>query len=228
MHPGIRLVNGGNVSEGRVELYINGQWGTVCDDAWDLMDANVVCRQLGFGGATAAWQSARFGQGTGPIWLDEVGCADNESSILDCPRDGLVIGQHNCGDGEDASVSCWMAMVCSPPTVRVYALDGPPFVITDQALEPGQCGETCIAPDLLQTLNTMFPGAAVEGGCGDAPGNYDEFVVRQDFDSGVGIILDVSFQPGRMSPVLALSRRYLCSRPVWLAGCSLSSSIHTT
>lgn len=84
-----------------------------------------------------------------------------------------------------------MGIVCQPPTVMVYALDGPPFVVTDQALDPGQCGETCLAPDLLQTLNTMFPGAALEGGCADAPGNYNEIVEQRDFDSGVGIILDV-------------------------------------
>ncbi|XP_060941227.1 deleted in malignant brain tumors 1 protein [Limanda limanda] len=101
----VRLANEGNSScSGRVEIFLLGQWGTVCDDHWDLVDAHVVCRQLGCGRARSAPQSARFGQGSGPIWLDNVICSGREPSITDCRHPGL--GVHNCGHNEDASVVC--------------------------------------------------------------------------------------------------------------------------
>ena len=105
-----RLAGGKVPSEGRVEILHNGRWGTVCDDYWDLNDANVVCHSLGLPRAVSALISAAFGAGTGPIWLDNVQCSGRELSLFQCRHRGL--GINNCGHSEDASV------VCGTPTGR--------------------------------------------------------------------------------------------------------------
>uniref|UniRef100_A0AAQ4P3S8 Neurotrypsin n=1 Tax=Gasterosteus aculeatus aculeatus TaxID=481459 RepID=A0AAQ4P3S8_GASAC len=100
----LRLVGGLDDFEGRVELYRDGKWGTICDDRWDDTDAEVVCRQLGLGGVAKAWKWAHFGQGVGPIFLDGVQCSGNELSLEECPHN--IWEQHNCDHIEDAGVSC--------------------------------------------------------------------------------------------------------------------------
>ncbi|PIK47661.1 putative deleted in malignant brain tumors 1 protein-like isoform X5 [Apostichopus japonicus] len=97
----IRLA-GGNQTAGRVEIYLNGEWGTVCDDAWDINDANVVCNHLGFARALESRGGAAFGEGTGEIHLDDVGCGGEETELLSCSYSSI----DNCGHGEDAGVIC--------------------------------------------------------------------------------------------------------------------------
>ncbi|NXC23331.1 SRB4D protein, partial [Corythaeola cristata] len=89
---------------GRVEVMHDHQWGTVCDDDWSLLDASVVCRQLGCGTAVSAYSAAHFGQGSGPIWLDNVQCSGTEAALSECLA--RPWGVNNCHHGEDASVVC--------------------------------------------------------------------------------------------------------------------------
>ena len=87
-----------------MEVFYRGAWGTVCDDDWDLPDAEVVCRELGFPGAVLTICCAGYGRGLGPIWLDDVRCRGYESRLDHCLHRG--VGNENCDHGEDAGVLC--------------------------------------------------------------------------------------------------------------------------
>ena len=97
-------MGGASDREGRVEVYHNGTWGTVCDDGWDITDANVVCQQLNYSRATSARGEAYFGAGSGPIYYDDVACNGTEARLADCSH--LGIGVHNCVHSEDAGLVC--------------------------------------------------------------------------------------------------------------------------
>uniref|UniRef100_A0A673H131 Lysyl oxidase homolog n=1 Tax=Sinocyclocheilus rhinocerous TaxID=307959 RepID=A0A673H131_9TELE len=90
--------------EGRLEVFYNNEWGTICDDDFSIEAAHVACRELGYLGAVAWSPSAKFGQGEGRIWLDNVHCTGGEKSLAECPSNG--VGVSDCRHSEDVGVIC--------------------------------------------------------------------------------------------------------------------------
>ena len=99
-------MGGSSYNEGRVEVNYNGEWGTVCEYGWSSIDAGVVCRQLGFGSYGRSYRSYYFGQGSGPIWLDNVACIGNESTLASCGHLGFNVTR-SCYHYEDVGIRCY-------------------------------------------------------------------------------------------------------------------------
>ncbi|XP_008301379.1 galectin-3-binding protein A [Stegastes partitus] len=100
----VRLFGSQNISEGRVEVYHDGIWGTVCDDNWDMAEAQVVCRQLNFPGAKSVVIGKNYGQAPGPIWLDDINCKGTEKQLATCAFSNW--GETDCSHKEDVGVIC--------------------------------------------------------------------------------------------------------------------------
>ena len=101
-HPvAVRLVGGSSEAEGRVEVYINGEWGTVCGWSWDPLDSKVICQMLDYNGANRTYSDTsqhNFGEGTGQSWLRDLRCTGSEANLLQCPQGDVGSGCHNFFD----------------------------------------------------------------------------------------------------------------------------------
>ena len=106
----LRLRGGSSGNRGRLEIFHDSQWGTVCDDNFGDVDAGVACRQLGHDSGVV---TSDFSAGTGTIWLDEVACTGSESRLADCAHAGW--GGSNCTHVEDVSIRCWDADPAKDP-----------------------------------------------------------------------------------------------------------------
>ena len=117
----MRLVGGLTNAEGRVEVNYEGTWGTVCyDSSWDLNDAMVVCRMLGYSAVLAA--HVKYGEGSGAVWMSNLVCSGSEKNISECLHIGW--GETSCGHSQDAGVTCgsesWNCFECLLILYLVY------------------------------------------------------------------------------------------------------------
>ena len=117
-HP-VRLSDGTNTS-GRVELFFNGRWGTVCNKKFNEVSGQVVCRQLNFGSISRIANPGEFpaGQSDQPVWLDEVRCTGNEEWLSACPNSGY--GSNDCRHNEDVAIVC--SGRCRYPYMIIYCI----------------------------------------------------------------------------------------------------------
>ncbi|KAK3517715.1 hypothetical protein QTP70_016131 [Hemibagrus guttatus] len=132
----VRLVNGGSRCTGRVEVLHDGQWGTVCSRGWDMREAAVVCRELSCGEAVNVRYVAHFGEGSGPIWMNDVGCNGSESTLKDCVSAGRG-ESYGCEHVHDAGVTC-------SDSVRLVN-GGSRCAGRVEVLHDGQWGTVCIS-----------------------------------------------------------------------------------
>ena len=126
----VRLVNGSNSSQGRVEMCYNNTWGTICGDTWTINEAVVVCNGLGYygslywfmrsiilsthiSGSASISNNAYFGQGAGAILLNGVTCNGSEASLLLCHHGNSIIGSTSCTHRNDAGVNCSSGQYCT-------------------------------------------------------------------------------------------------------------------
>ncbi|XP_042578556.1 scavenger receptor cysteine-rich type 1 protein M130-like, partial [Cyprinus carpio] len=118
-HVPLRLSGGEGRCSGRLEVYHNAVWGSVCDDQWDISDSQVVCRQLGCGAALRADGNSVFGAGEGVVWMNRVECRGNEIHLWDCP---LSLKNHtDCSHKEHAGLTCADLSVSTSPATTTSA-----------------------------------------------------------------------------------------------------------
>ncbi|XP_055954812.1 CD5 antigen-like, partial [Patella vulgata] len=133
-----RLVGGSGPHEGRVEVFFNNEWGTICDNMWSTIDAEVVCNGRGFSRIGAEPKmGAFFGQGQGPIWLSDVACEGGEASISECTHSGWR--RHNCTHANHASVICKYG-----PTELMLNTTNNQQIVNDQMVIDARDGEEVI------------------------------------------------------------------------------------
>ncbi|XP_060554810.1 scavenger receptor cysteine-rich domain superfamily protein-like [Ruditapes philippinarum] len=111
--PRVRLVDGITENDGRVEVYHSGIWGTVCDDNFDSLNVQVLCFMLGYDRSGGVFYEQYSNPGNGTIWLDDLECTGQETSIDECDKKGNIWGSHNCHHEEDVGIKCRTKSGCT-------------------------------------------------------------------------------------------------------------------
>ncbi|XP_031566226.1 deleted in malignant brain tumors 1 protein-like isoform X3 [Actinia tenebrosa] len=151
---------------GVIQVYHNGQWGTVCYDSWDWNEAHVACRQLGF---TKAVNYDYDGRGEGPVWLDDMACTGSEASLQDCSHPGWeVVNSHCNSHTNDAVVECSGYTGNAASNIRLLGVSG-----IVQVYHGGKWGTVCddswgwddakVACRQLGFIKTVYPWCCGHG-----------------------------------------------------------------
>lgn len=93
---------------GRIEIFHEGEWGSVCNQEWSSQSSKIACQELGFPGSVRLTKSLR---GLGIIWVDRVQCKGSEKSLLDCSR-SIWLPNH-CTHWDDVTLQCQSGMIVS-------------------------------------------------------------------------------------------------------------------
>lgn len=108
---------------GRVEVFHSGVWQSVCDDSWDINEADVVCRELGYGTATEATTGSHFGEGGTGQWKRSWACNGDETCLESCAMASFPVSDSSrCSSGRNAGVVCSLSSKRYSTTVHVLVI----------------------------------------------------------------------------------------------------------
>ncbi|XP_078536450.1 scavenger receptor cysteine-rich domain-containing protein DMBT1-like [Lissotriton helveticus] len=195
----VRLVNSGDACSGRVEIKHENRWGTVCDNDWDMMDAEVVCRQLNCGSASRAERGNYiFGSAVFPVWMSDVKCTGAEKSLFDCPR--APWGVNSCPWRSDGGVQCRESRVFDPTVFKAplavdpKTADGTLLISSDgkEVTAPPLVADAPQSPDRDETDGCVLGSTGVTAGrwywqlsAGPSGGPRSEYSPPDSWELGV-------------------------------------------
>jgi hypothetical protein len=158
-----RLVDGAKETEGRVEIFLNFTWISICDMGWDRMDADVVCSSLGYGYAISVVSGGSFGSGSREVYPPLFGCTGDEENIGCCPI-LYNINEAQCVPGREAGVVCSGSNL-TEGSLRFAGKDAKPYQGRLELYNGTEWGTICYngwdTPDARVACRQMtFPGVA--------------------------------------------------------------------
>ena len=119
----LRLIDGPSDYEGRLQVFFNSKWGSVCRHEWDFNDARVACIQLGYGDALTAVTTPIYGNALDEeeYLLDNVHCTGSEPGLQYCSSSGF--GSQDCANSEVAGVVCTGTGILTTHDIEIFTVN---------------------------------------------------------------------------------------------------------